>query len=320
MSSARRRSQGLPTLDVLVRAAEAGLHPWVQHHVPASVRRIALEEELDFWLNTAAQDLGYAAAYARDAPQSGQPKEAYLDRWVHLGSDANILIGPRYLGRDPDLPFVGVSASDRPLVPADRELLVRQAHRSFAAFGPRFVMLTTADPIGAWPHTHAEKRQLVALLGDLRRRVTSPELTISPRTDTDFYERYRDIHAAHVTSDPAHTRRAGIETREDLKRLAEQGLVFDVCVEGSWAGIVAGEPDAHRGVRGATVIELILDHEHRGLGYGQQLSTLLAKALPMPDDECLMGTVHADNIPAYRAARRAGRVDVGGEIVIPLDA
>jgi L-amino acid N-acyltransferase YncA len=71
-------------------------------------------------------------------------------------------------------------------------------------------------------------------------------------------------------------------------------------------------------VRGATVIELILDHRFRGRGYGKHLSTLLARGVPLPDDQCLMGTIHADNRTSYRSARAAGRVDVGGEIVVPL--
>jgi hypothetical protein len=36
----------------------------------------------------------------------------------------------------------------------------------------------------------------------------------------------------------------------------------------------------------------------------------------MDDGECLMGTIHADNVRAYRAALSAGRVDVGGEVRI----
>jgi hypothetical protein len=45
---------------------------------------------------------------------------------------------------------------------------------------------------------------------------------------------------------------------------------------------------------------------------------LLAQALPLPDDQFLLGEVHTDNLPAYRAALASGRVDVGGEVVVPL--
>jgi hypothetical protein len=308
----------LPPLSVLVAAADAALHPWVRDHVPEADRRAALAEELVFPLETQARDMAYAAAFAKSAPQSGQPAAAYLDRWVELAPDASVLIGPRYLGLDPNLPFVAVSGSDRPLAPADRDRIAAVARAEFAAFAPGFAMVVTADPIGAWPDTRPELRQVVGFLGDLRRNETPAELTTGPRGDTDFYDRYLAIHAAQVARDPAHARRARCEARDDLQRLADLGTLFDVRVDGAWAGIVAGEPDARRGVRGATVVELILDHGVRGRGYGRHLSTLLAKALPLPDEALLLGTIHADNVPAYRAALSAGRVDVGGEIVIPL--
>ena len=54
----------------------------------------ALAEELRFWLCTAAQDLDHARSYAAAAPQSGEPAEAYLDRWLPLatgGSQSHML-------------------------------------------------------------------------------------------------------------------------------------------------------------------------------------------------------------------------------------
>jgi hypothetical protein len=314
----RSPSSNLPTLEVLVDAADAGLHPWVHEHVTEPERRSALAEELGFWLDTATQDPAYAASFAQAAPHSGEPPASYLDRWLPLGTGGHVLAGPRYLGRDPDLPFMGVSASDRPLVAADAEPLRALARREFVAFHPRFVLVQTADPIGAWAGTRPEQRQLVGRLGDLRGRTTPPELAAVPRSDTAVYDRYRQIFELDVERDPAHARHTRAETREDLQALADQGLLFDVEVDGAWAGIVAAEPDARRGVRGATVIELTLAHRFRRRGYGRHLSTLLARGVPLPDDQFLIGTIHAGNTAAYRSALAAGRVDVGGEIVVPL--
>jgi hypothetical protein len=314
----RSPSSNLPAIEVLVDAADAALHPWVHEHVTEPERRSALAEELGFWLDTAARDPAYAASFAQVAPQSGEPPASYLDRWLSLDTGGHVLAGPRYLGRDPDLPFMGVSASDRPLVAADAEPLRGLARREFAAFHPRFVLLQTADPIGAWAGTRPEQRQLVGRLGDLRGRTTPPELAAVRRSDTAVYDRYRQIFELDVEHDPVHARHTRAETREDLQALADQGLLFDVEVDGAWAGIVAAEPDARRGVRGATVIELILAHRFRRRGYGRHLSTLLARGVPLPDDQFLVGTIHADNTAAYRSALAAGRVDVGGEIVVPL--
>jgi len=311
-------AESLPPLRVLVDAADAGLHPWVHDHVPEDIRRASLEEEIGFWLNTAAQDVGYAEGYASVAPQIGQPSEAYFDRWVPLGSGGHVLVGPRYLGRDPNLPFVGVSASDRPLLPSDRSSLITIARERFAPFKPGFVLVWSAGPIGSWPETGSEMRQVVGSLEDLRRRVTPPQLSMKPRVDTAFYDRYRQIHDTHVSKDPGHARHARCEDEADLKELAEQGLLFDVLVDDAWAGIAAAEPDDRRGVRGATVVELVLDHPFRGRGLGRHLSALLARQLPLSDKAFLMGTIHADNVAAYRSALGSGRLDVGGEVRIPV--
>lgn len=308
----------LPSLRVLVDAADAGLHPWVHDHVAEDIRRASLEEEIGFWLNTAAQDIEYAVGYAKVAPQSGEPPEAYLDRWIGIRSGGHVLVGPRYLGRDPNLPFVGVSASDRPLLPGDRQSLVTIAQESFAPFKPGFVLVWSSDPADVWPDTGSEMRQVVGTLGDLRRRETPSQLSFETRVDTAFYDRYLQIHHTQVSKDPAHSRHARCEDEADLQELAAQGLLFDVVVDDIWAGIVAAEPDDRHGVRGATVVELLLDHRFRGRGYGKHLSVLLAQKLRLSDQACVMGTIHADNVAAYHSAVGAGRVDVGGEVRIPL--
>lgn len=313
-----RTEPHLPTLDVLVDAAEAGMHPWLTARVPRDARRSALADELGYSLTTAAQDLGYAERYAGSAPDVGQPAAAFLDRWLPLDSGGHVLAGPRWLGLDPDLPFVGVSASDRVLRPADTDALRDVARRHFSGFAPGFVLLRAADPVGTWPGALPEMRHVVGVLGELRRRPLPAELTAVARTDLEHYGRYVAIHEAHVARDPRHARRSRVESEEDLQALADRGLLFDVLVDGSWAGVLAGEPEARWGARGATVVELLLDHPFRGRGLGAHLSALLAGALPLPDEQFLFGTIHADNVPAYRSAVASGRVDVGGEVVIPL--
>jgi hypothetical protein len=309
----------LPPLEVLVEAADAGLHPWVKEHFPTQVRKEALAEELRFWITTGAMDLSWAANFRSQVPDVGEPVESYLAKWLPLADGgSHVLIGPRYLGLDPEWPFVAVAASDRPLVPADQAALVSLAREKFAAFSPRFVMVTAFDPAGSWPGSTPEMRLVTGLLDDLRRRPVPRSLRTEPRRDTGIYEDYVRIHQIHVESTPIHARYARCESREDLQELAEMGFLFDVFVESRWAGLLAARPGAVGGMPGAVVVELILDHPYRGQGYGPALGTLLARALPLAGDQALFGTIHYENKPAYRAALGSGRVDVGGEVVIPI--
>ena len=312
------RPSVLPPLELLVDAAAAGVHPWIASRVTPEDRRTALAEELGFWLSTAAQDRGYAEGYAAAAPDVGEPPSAFLDRWLPLDTGGHVLAGPRWLGLDPDLPFVGVSASDRVLGPADTPALQDVARQHFAGFRPGFVLLRTADPVGTWPGTRSEMRHLAGELGALRRLDPPTGLTAVASPDLAHYDRYVAAHESHVARDPGHARHARVEREEDLRALAVRGLVLDVRVEGTWAGLLAAEPDVRWGARGATVVELLLDLPFRGRGLGRHLSVLLARSLRLPDDQVLFGTIHTDNLPAYRAALAVGRVDIGGEVVIPL--
>jgi L-amino acid N-acyltransferase YncA len=74
------------------------------------------------------------------------------------------------------------------------------------------------------------------------------------------------------------------------------------------------------GLRGSVVVELLLDPEVRGRGYGRHLSTLLAQLLDIPSQSFLLGTIALDNTASYRSALAAGRRDVGGEVVVPLSS
>lgn len=113
---------------------------------------------------------------------------------------------------------------------------------------------------------------------------------------------------------------ARLETREDLDELLAARMVFDVVLHGQWVGLIAAEPGVQHGLRGAIVVVLLLDPAVRGRGYGRHLSTLLAQHLPAPDDRFLLGTIHRDNTASYKSAIAAGRLDVGGEVIVTLPA
>ncbi|MGH9059038.1 MAG: hypothetical protein ACRDZY_05920 [Acidimicrobiales bacterium] len=286
--------------------------------MPEWARHEALREELAWWLEVAACDMDYARSYAAHQPQSEAEPEQFLDRWLPVSEGLWALTGPRYRGRDPDIPFVGVVGTDRPVTASDLPALTGFARHQYSVFRPGYVSFWTADPVGTWPGTLADRRLLTAPLGGLRRGVVPSELSVRPAADLTFYQRYLDLYQRHGEADAAHRMQATPEDAADLEALIEVGTVWEVHVDGQWAGVIAGRGDVASGLRGATVVELVLDPSFCGHGFGSHLSVLLAQSLPYPDDQFLFGTIHADNTRAYRSARRAGRIDVGGEVIVPL--
>jgi hypothetical protein len=310
----------VPTLDDAVLAADRALHPRVYTWVPRPARLEALREELAWSVTTAVDDLEFARAFAAAQPQSGQPVHAYLNRWIDVTTDLTVLAGPRYRARDPERPFVAIDAATRPIGPADLPGLRAAVHDGFAAFAPRYLTVWAPDAAGSWPATGSDMRNLAGRMGELRRNAVPAELTARRAPGLDFYSRYSRIHHDQVARDPQHAVHTRLETRADLAALREAGTLFEVRRHEQWAGVIAAEPATQHGLRGFTVIELLLDPAVRGHGYGRHLSTLLARHLEAPDDAFLLGTIHVDNHRAYRSALAAGRTDVGGEVVVDLTA
>jgi GNAT superfamily N-acetyltransferase len=303
---------------LLVEVADKSLHAEVRRLVPAAARQAALREELGWSLRVAAQDLAYARDYQARQPQSGAPAERYLDRWLPADEDLCALLGPRYRALDPNRPFVAIVATSRAVTADDLPALCDLAREQFSDFRPGYVCLWTADPPGAWEHTSNDSRLLACPLGSLRARHPPSELSLRPATDLRHYDAYLGLYAKHRERDPAHAFYARPRTREEFAALVKAGSLWTVELADEPAGVLAAQDGVARGVRGACVNELVLDPAHCGQGYGPHLSVLLAHHLPHSDNQFLFGTIHAGNTPAYLAARRAGRTDIGGEVIATL--
>lgn len=315
----------LPSVQLLVDAAVADCHPVVQGWASAVARRQAWQEQLRWSLEVAAVDLEYARGFQRLQPHSGAALHAYLDTWIGITEDLHVLAGPRYRDCNPHRPFVGISGSNRPLSPDDVPGLTTVVSDAFGVFAPQYVLLWSSSAAHSWPGTGNDTRLLAAPLGLLRRSPLDARLAAHPVTETSpvsspssAYVRYLDLHR--------HDRRTGSADwtprrpydAADFNQLARTGLLWDVTHNGAWVGLVAARPKTFCGLTGIDVDLLMLAPSARGHGLGSQLTRLIARQVPHPNRGILFGTIHHTNTPAYRAAIRAGRIDVGGEITLPV--
>lgn len=307
-----------PSLSVLVAAADDMLPDATRYAVDFEARRSALSEELSWWLEVPAQDVEYARSFHAHMPVPGATDRDYLDRWLPMSDDLSVLAGPRFRDRDPDMPFVGIVGGSRAITESDLPALRRAVQAEFSLFSPRYLVVWSGVPAGAWAGTGADNRLLVGSLGTLRQRRTSPELTVQALTDLAFYDDYLAMYAEHGKLYPEHRKQARTQPEADFRELIADGTAWSVVVDGIQGGVVAARPDVASGYRGWTVVELVLAPRFCGRGLGSQLSTLLARSLPDSGGRFLFGTIHHANLGAYRAAIAAGRQDVGGEVVVPL--
>ena len=308
----------LPSAADLARFTLATQHPLIRSWQPDGERLERLIEAHAFDLHLAT-DLELAAQRSAFL-DVGQEAQAFLNRWVRVSDDLEAMLSIRFEGLDRSKPFVDATVLSRPFVHSDLEALVRAAREMYSAFNPLYLRLWSAEPDGHFAGTGPDKRFLAAPLSELATRQAPPELSLSPTRDLS---RYLDAQTAYASVDaahPAHLGQAHVQSEEDIQESIDARTFFDVLVSGTWAGYVGATHETEGdtlGLDAHVVQELILAPEFRGRGYGAALSTLLAAALP-ERGRVLIGTIHAENVGAQRAAKAAGRVDVGGWVQVRL--
>jgi L-amino acid N-acyltransferase YncA len=137
----------------------------------------------------------------------------------------------------------------------------------------------------------------------------------------EFYPRYAETYAAIYQERSWLPHEAEPESLEDMQEHLETGHVFEVLVDGQWAGITGAE---HRSdefaLCGFVVLEMLLAKFARGQALGAAVQYRLAEALQassQPSD-VLYGTIGSNNPPMLKTAARVGRVDLGGWIWVNL--
>ncbi|MGW7679535.1 GNAT family N-acetyltransferase [Kribbella sp. NPDC054772] len=263
-----------------------------------------------------AEDLDIAAQRAkRLAP--GKPAESMLNRWVAISNDLSAMFSMRFENMNLEKPFVDATPMTRSPQPADLPALAAAALEHYGIHHPLYLRLWSADASVAG--TEPDRRFLAAPISELRRHDVPPGLALRATRSVDHYEEAARAYDAVDADHPHHTEEAALQDRDDLQESADDGLLFDVTVNGEWAGYVAAviKPDDALGLPAYVVREVLLAKRYRGRGYGRHLTTLLAQALPDPT-RILIGTIHSANHGARTAALTAGRQDIGGWLQLPL--
>ncbi|MFI6828808.1 GNAT family N-acetyltransferase [Kribbella sp. NPDC050241] len=306
----------IPTADELARYTLDRQHPLTRTWVDDATRLKALAEvhaDPDLLLAT---DLEIAALRVeRFAP--GHAAESMLNYWLPAGDDLHAMISMRFEGLDPTKPFVDATPMTRAPRTSDLPALAAVAREIYGIHNPRYVRLWSAE--AGIPGTQPDRRFFAAPISQLQPHDVPPELALVPARGVDHYDEAQHAYDAVDAAHPHHTEEASLQDREDLAESAEEGLLFDITVDGEWAGYAAGvdNPEDSLGLPAYVVREMILAPKYRGRGYGRHLSALLAQALPDPT-RILIGTIHSANRGARTAALSANRHDIGGWLQLPL--
>lgn len=266
----------------------------------------------------------WAGAFAASCPIPGAAPADYLHRVVSVPSSGGAptlraIVGIRYKGLDPGKPFIEVAARTGPIpshaVLTGLVLAAQQAVKPLGQDAPIRLQLTDLDGPGlppGEPDLHLVAGRVASLEGLPEPPANGFEIQLRPCADpTGMSPRYLAAYSAASPALPVAARDSvspcDIET---LRALANDGLLVEVLIDGSWAGVVGATREESFGLAGWCMVEEILAPAFRGRGLAAAVQRAFIEALPATDDELVFGTIHAGNTPSLKTALKVGRRSV----------
>jgi hypothetical protein len=275
-------------------------------------------------------DIVFGAEF-RDGVMSGVGIDASADpldwanRRIDLPTGGWAVTGIRFRGLDVTRPFVDVVATTEPPTPQGLAVVAEAVLPSYASFDPLCLRVDAPDPAGLVEHVSADERfrprstvdqyvvaGLVAELGDRPRTPSYEVVSLRPGDAAALAARAAAIYAELARRNPDLLMWARAEDAESLAACADEGLLFEVLLDGEPAGVVAAARDDAHGMSGFSVEELCLDAHRRGLRLAPGVLQRLVDELPAAQGDVLWGTIHPDNAPSLRNSISVGREVVGG--------
>jgi L-amino acid N-acyltransferase YncA len=304
------------------------VHPQLKVWYSQAQLESNLSDQLDLDLDR-LENLG--EGFERNMPVPGATPEMYNHRLLEVAG-MQVMLGIRFRGGDISIPFVDLVRSSRAITSAAQvEAICDLVRREFAVFRPlkvRFYQPAHLEfqfgPNHGLPGSSGDRRVLAAPLTTMLAHPKPDGLervSLRRTHDLEFYEQYAQTYAAIYQERPWLPHESSTHSLEDMQEYLEIAQVYEIFVDGQWAGITGGEPHSDEfALKGFVVIEMLLAKFARGQGLGAAVQYRLAEALrasSVPED-VLYGTIGSNNPPMLKTAARVGRVDLGGWIWVDL--
>lgn len=282
----------------------------------------AWRENLARWLEPDLALVGNAAwgAQIRDLVKlSVSDPLAWANRRIELSGENWAIAGIRFRGRDVEKPFVDIIATSLPPEAAGIEALV-EVLPHFQDFAPQCLRVNLPEStLSAAELSEAEdfhggaESDLLIVASPVDEMKSHPQAlpfdatTLIPCSTHDAAQLTAEIYDELAVSRPRLREWATPADSQSLEEAFEQGLLFEIRVNGETAGTVAAQRQDAYGFTGFCMQEIALNAAHRGQSIGVAALQHLVRALDAKPYDLLWGHIHPSNIPSLRNAQSSGR-------------
>ncbi len=233
-----------------------------------------------------------------------------------------IVTSIRFIGGDLNKPAVYLVYKDFELVDAKNIRLICQLlKKEYTIFNPERIF---------WNSSNIESKLI-----DTEDFVTGDMVTISYFLDhlqslekpdnfdqielkharsLEWYAIYQNAYEALQKKWPAFVEMGQLSSESTLQELMNKKLLFEIFVEGEWAGVIGSNEDNEGLLIGYYIEEEFLLEQFRGKKMAASVQRHLIERLSPENDSMLSGTIHYDNLPSLKTAKRVGRKPIGMDV------
>jgi hypothetical protein len=294
-----------------IQAAFEALSPSFRLQFGEEIIKSALTEDLQTE-QARSTDETFGEEFRLKCPVLGATARDYCPREHMLLDGRRVLASIRFRTLDLKQPFVQIFATTKAWQSgSDLKAAASELSSQFDVFQPRWFQVMVS-PTLATQEMFTVDRYVVA--GKVGHVFTSTSQRAAHRVDlfpvTEInYRRYAKLYSELESELPEIAHEVRVESEESLEECRKEGLLFDIIVNGEWAGTMAARSEPLLGIPGVIIVEEILATSWRRKGLGPVLQHCLAEKIIQKNGEnkLLHGTIAGINLPSLRTALRCGR-------------
>jgi len=231
-------------------------------------------------------------------------KEDYLNKIIET-SEGIVLAGIRHMGGNPHEPFVYMWAGFKI---QNINMIINQLAPNFQIFNPKSYHFWVRPDCNYYDAAVIQQR-FIAKIEDMVKYDLPLKI---PKEYYDwYYKQYQIFHKLR----PDFVDRVTVNSKELMDECLDQGLLYQLEVDGEIAGLIAGEMEKFLGESAVYIDEILTSSAFRGKGYAAKL---LGSFVGLINAKYLTCYIDSDNVTSTKTALRAGEVIFSQECSVKI--
>lgn len=268
----------------------------------------------------------FAHGFKRLCPFKDINADNYKYQVLKLDDHRKIMTSIRFKGLNISNPFVEILHFNfKPNFKEDLEDLQKAILLKYDEFKPKSIRVFCSPEIFTTfdidVNTSCDFRFVAALISDIKSKpkpLNYEKVSLTSANDLKIYSRYLNLYDQLYRENPNLIHVISTESRESFEKVRNAGTLFNIEINGKWAGIVGVSKKSEKFLHGYEMFDIIISKSFRQKGFTHAIQRRLIDKLESYHHETIFGQINPLNTNVLKTALKIGGKDLGGWYFINL--